>query len=819
MKHTIRNLAVSNVKKNRTRSILIVISVFLSALLLTVIAEFGYGTMRYNRANAGKLYGNYCGDFQRVTKEQYETMSRRSEFTAIGRSAFAAEVESKEADLGLTWVDQQSAENSNLKDSIQEGAWPEKGNELAAPMEFFAKAGIDCPEVGKTVLLSIRSSQASKYAKKEFVISGILASGEASRFQTSFQGYVSQDFYESLFPEERQSYKVNFRLDPSVEINAETGEEVLEGLASLCGVKEKNVSVNSMYLMFAYDPGTETLTACIGIALIVILVSVVVIYNIFQVGIVQKIQEYGKIKALGATKKQLKKLIFREGMALAVIGIPLGLGAGTLLASILFEKLAVEGTGGMAQAEIVPVSVFSVPALLVSAACTFVTVWLSLKRPMQVVAGISPIEAIRYQEGAKTNRAARKGKQQVHVFHMTCANLWANKKRTLTTILTMGLSCVLFVVLANMAGNIDNDFVAREQVEYGQYLLELDCTISDQAYPENNLDQVQKNNPLGKEFQEELKNIPGVTEVLSRKAFAAKEKKGSGKRGEMSGEGEMTDICVLNAHDFERYAMAAPLGVTDYEKVAELDGILFGYSYFLKENGYALGDKVRMDIQDAGNEVALEAEVVGSLGHAPATWVITEETWEKLNITGDLTEAVWIDCRPTERKYVEAAIRQLIAGQEHIEMKTYEKSLEMAEFSTRFMQTAIYAFIGIVGLIGFLNMANTVITGVVTRKRELGILQAVGMTNRQLNQMLQLEGILFSAGTAAVSLLLGCPLGYAVFQFAKVHGIYGLNQYHVPVPEILVMTGSIVLMQALLSYFLSRNLRKESLVERINYQG
>ena len=281
----------------------------------------------------------------------------------------------------------------------------------------------------------------------------------------------------------------------------------------------------------------------------------------------------------------------------------------------------------------------------------------------------------------------------------------------------------------------------------------------------------------------------------------------------------MTAICVLNEHDFERYGMAAALGVTDYEKVAEADGILYGYSLFLKEDGYALGDKVQMDIQDAGNEVALEAEIVGSLGHAPATWAITEETWEKLNITGDLTEAVWIDCKPSEREHVEAAIRELIAGQEHIEMKTYEKALEMSEFSTRFMQTAIYAFIGIIGLIGFLNMANTVITGVVARKRELGILQAVGMTNRQLNQMLQLEGILFSAGTAAVSLLLGCPLGYAVFLFAKEHGVYGLNQYHVPVPEILVMTGAIVLMQALLSYFLSRNLRKESLVERINYQG
>ena len=339
MKDTITNLAVSNGKRNRTRSILIVISVFLSALLLTVIAEFGYGMVQFSRINVGKMHGNYCGVFQNVTKEQYETIKRHSEFEQIGRSAFVAEIQNQEAKLSLSWIDSQGAENTNLTDSVAEGTLPGTGNDLAAPVEFFAKAGVEHPKVGETVVLSIRSDQASKFSEKEFVISGILASSKSSDFQKSFQGYVSQDFYESLFPEEMQSYHVNFQLNPSVQINADIGEEVIKELGALCGIKEKNISVNSMYLIWAYDPGTETLITCIGIGLIVILVSVAVIYNIFQVGIVQKIQEYGKIKALGATKKQLKKLIFREGMVLAAVAIPLGLAVGTLVAAMLFEWL------------------------------------------------------------------------------------------------------------------------------------------------------------------------------------------------------------------------------------------------------------------------------------------------------------------------------------------------------------------------------------------------------------------------------------------------------------------------------------------------
>ena len=65
MNHTIHRLAISNNRSNRSKSILIVLSIFLSTLLLSVIASFGCGLVRHNRKNAGNIYGNNCGPFRR----------------------------------------------------------------------------------------------------------------------------------------------------------------------------------------------------------------------------------------------------------------------------------------------------------------------------------------------------------------------------------------------------------------------------------------------------------------------------------------------------------------------------------------------------------------------------------------------------------------------------------------------------------------------------------------------------------------------------------------------------------------------------------
>lgn len=815
MKNSITKLALSNIKQNRSRSILIMISIFLTTLLLSVIADFGYGLVMYNRLNAGAMYGNYCGTFSRVTEEQYQTIKLRSEFNHVGRAASVAEVEQKDVNMALGWMDENAAENMNFLASMEEGTLPQQENEITASKEFFQHLGLENPRVGDKVELSYRRDNQSKFVSKEFVISGIAASSEMSDLKGAYQGYVSQAFYEELFPEEMRSCNVSFRLNDSIEINGDNEDEVLQELGELCGVEKDNVSVNSLYIMWAYDPGTETIAGCIGIALIVILVSVVVIYNIFQVGIVQKIQEYGKLRAIGATRKQLKKIIFREGMLLSMLAVPLGILAGTAVAAVLFHQFMLGGMEHVVQQELNHVSVVSVPLLILVAVLSLFTVWIALKKPMRIVASVSTVEAIRYQESTSRKKQLRKGKKQVSVFGMTAANLSGNRRRSISTICTMGLSCVLFVALSNVAGNIDNEYEVRKEVEYGQFLLDLDWSLNDTAYPENNLDQIQKNNPFGEEFQEKLKDIPGVTEVRTRNLFAA-ENQTMTRQDE---DGRKTSISVMNREEFEEYGKGEHLGTVDYDKVSTEDGIIFGFSYFLEDDGYALNQDMKMNVPDVESEVSYEGKIVGAFGSAPSSWVITEDTYKKLGIKGDLTGQIWVDCEKDQKAEVEKAIRELMEGMEHVELKTYDNSMESVKFMSGILQSAVYAFLGILGVIGFMNMANTIITGVVTRKRELGVLQAVGMTKRQLNNMLQLEGILFSAGTILVSLAVGTPLGYGIFSYAKEKHFYGINEYHFPLLEIGIMVAAIVVMQMVLSFLLSRNLRKETLVERINYQG
>lgn len=98
-------------------------------------------------------------------------------------------------------------------------------------------------------------------------------------------------------------------------------------------------------------------------------------------------------------------------------------------------------------------------------------------------------------------------------------------------------------------------------------------------------------------------------------------------------------------------------------------------------------------------------------------------------------------------------------------------------------------------------------------------MQAVGMTNSQLDRSLQLEGIFLSAGTAAVSLGVGIPLGYALFRYGKAELYIGVGFYHFPFREVVFLILFIAVMQTILSFILSRNVKKESLVERIRYQG
>ena len=383
-----------------------------------------------------------------------------------------------------------------------------------------------------------------------------------------------------------------------------------------------------------------------------------------------------------------------------------------------------------------------------------------------------------------------------------------NPKRTIATILTMGLSCVLFVTISNYVGNIDTEHEARIAINHGQFELQLDYSQNyDEAYPENNLDTILQNNPLNDSMIEEIKSIPGVTDVMTREIVYVN----------LNGTRFPADIVSKNDFDFMRED--GDIGSMDYDQAVKNGEIFFGWSTWMEQDGYAPGESISFDFENGSETYTYQGKIAGSFVSADTYLVIPEGVYRSMNPRGTAYGYLWVDCDKKDVVSVEQSLNTLISNTSHIKMDTYHAQLQSAEFTARMMKLGCYLFMAVVGLIGFMNMANTMIMNITTKKQEYGVLQAVGMTNKQLNLCLQLQGMIFTVGTICVALIIGLPLGYALFSYAKHIGIFGMNIYHVPIVPIFIMILLVGLLQIVLSCVLSSNLKKETLVERIRYQG
>ena len=785
-------------------------AICLTTMLLVIISTVGNGVIRLQKSQAASSYGSNYGLFIAADGTQLKEVERRAEISDIGIMCTEGILKGNE-NGGFVCMDKTARKMLpyNKEYELKEGKYPEKMQEIAAGRAFFRAMGYGDVKIGDTVTLDYRAGMQSEYKPEEFVVSGILYDRDEYTIEASYVVFGSQDFYNERVAEGDRQYNIYFTLGDSANVSMNNVAPVIKEIADSCGIDQKNVIINDLYLQWVLQPSYEMIMVCGTLILGIVLFSVVVIYNIFQVGIAQKVQEYGKIKALGATRKQMKQLIFREGILLAVPSIPLGLLFGFLIAKVSFNWLVEQGNLVSSGIKNHQVPLFSLTIMLICIFVSFLTVVLALRKPMKIVSRISPIEATRYLDGSKTQKQGRrKGRKDVTVFSMAMANVTGNPKRTIATILTMGLSCVLFVIISNYVGNIDTEHEARIAINHGQFELQLDYSQNyDEAYPENNLDTILTDNPLNDSLIEEIKSIPGVTDVMTREIVS------------VNLNGTRFPAAVVSKKDFDFMRQDGDIGSMDYDQAVKNGDIFFGWSAWMEQDGYAPGESIAFDFENGSGTYTYQGKIAGSFVSADTYLVIPEGVYRSMNPRGTAYGYLWVDCDKKDVASVEQSLNTLISNTSHIKMDTYHAQLQSAEYASRMMKLGCYLFMAIVGLIGFMNLANTMIINITTKKQEYGVLQAVGMTNKQLNLCLQIQGLIFTVGTICVALAAGLPLGYALFSYAKHNGIFGMNVYHVPLIPILVMILLVGILQIVLSCVLSSNLKKETLVERIRYQG
>lgn len=825
MKTTTR-VAFQNMKFYRSRNILIGIAIILTTMLLFVVPTVGKGMIDLQFEAVNQTYPSWHAIYRNVEENTVQQLAAHHDVACYGLRSDAGIMNLEHANISMMYMDKVGAEL--YKAELMKGKLPESENEIVVSKGILEALGQD-GEIGDTITVPyqiFRDGALDLTETKEFQICGFLEDSEANKKQKTYIALISESFLKDEIMKKASKktsldaivYRFLFQIDDTENPTTDDIEEIIKQIAGQFGIAENEININQDYLGANYvDPAI--LPGIIGIMIIIMLAGVITIYSIYYVSMNQKIREFGRLKAIGATKRQVKQIILREGLCVALFAIPLGLLIGTFMVKLVMKMFWQFSTSDGAYMETVQkllehggMNFYYWWAYFLAAAVALCTVYFSLIRPMHLAAKISEIEAMRAQGTGKKTRSSTKGYLYLNVLRLTARNLTDNKKKSLITILSMSVTGIFLMIVATVLSCANPKESANTSI-VGEYELSPMIEDHNKEHPERRWSEIQKDNPLSEALKKQIEGLSGVRRV---DVFSNVRVSG--------GPFEEEDYQNINGVPQE-YAKEVEDGIetgnVTYEELKSGDKVIVDRALLHWYPELAIGDRLKLIVQDGDTAYEKEFEIAafGSYGSGMTNYaflIMAKEAADRLckNSSNAFFHVI------AEKKYdetLEKSLREIVSSSGRMDFRTWKQQYDTWKAAISMTSGACYAFLGILAVISVMNLVNTMINSVHARKKELGILQAIGMSDLQLMKMLQLEGLFYTAGTLFLSVGVGSLAGYPVFLYAKANGMFDISNYHYPVTAAIVISLVLLLIQVVLAAGISKSVKRESLIERIRY--
>lgn len=818
MKMTTR-VAYCNMRHYKSKNILIGIAIILTTLLLFVIPSIGKDMVDVNFAVINKIYPTWHALYRNVDESTVMKLAAHHDVKTYGLRSDAGYMNLEDATVSMMYMDRTGMELYKVK--LKEGQLPQKENDIVVSKGILEALGQN-GKIGDTITVpyQILKDDGLDYTKeKDFRICGFLADNESSKEQKQYTSLVSEAFLKAEIPVEQVKYRFLLQVNGQKGNTTADYTETIQNIARQFGISEDDMNINKEYLAANYvDPAT--IPVIVGIMLIVVLAGIITIYSVYYVSMNQRVREFGKLKAIGATKRQLRQIVLREGMGVALFAIPIGLLIGTVAVKVVLLQfvehakdsnvLITEAYKVVAKGE---VQLYYWWIYLLAIAVTLCTVYLSLMKPMRMAAKVSEIEAMRYQGGSKRQKSSRKGYQFLNIGRLTKRNLAENKKKSTITIVSMAVTGIFVMMVATVL-SCANPMESAKSSIVGQYEISPIVESGNKEHPEYEWAEVQKNNPLNEGLKQQIEELDGVERV---DVFTALKVSGGPFEEKIGTE-------FINGVP-EEYAEELKKGITEgnvtYEELKSGDKVILDRALLHWYPDIKVGDKLKLNIHDGDNTFQKEIEVaaIGEYGTGLTNYnclIMAKEGAEKLTINNSSSYFQVIADKDYDEA-LEASLQAIVDGSGRLQMRTWKNEYDTWENAIQMTRGACYAFIIILAAISIMNLINTMINSVHVRKKELGMMQAIGMSDRQLMKMLQLEGIFYTVGTLIISIGVGSLAGYPLFLYAKRTGMFDISTYHYPVTAAIIIILTLFVIQMLLAIFIAKSVRKDSLIERIRF--
>lgn len=721
--HVIKKLARQSIRFDRKKSICCLLAIVVAVAMIMMSLLTVQNILHRHQEEIKDLHQGIYFD---ITQDSKEKLFDEEKVNGVGLSCSIKTIKEDTKEVSLIYYDDTMF--ALIPDFY--GKYPEKANEIAVTDSFFA-SGNKPPEINTTIQLNMDG------AVKEYTIVGICHDENT----TVYPVFVS---YEKCC-ELRGNDLLNgyVWLDNADALTKEEATEILSQISEDTGLK--NWTVSSYYNYGWADLAFSNFAAYGAIAGILFLAAALVIYSIFYISVEQKIAEFGQLRTIGASSKQIYKIVMNQGYMMALPGIVVGSIAGTIISYCLQSKG------------------WSVAAFILSfcGACLFgvLLVSISVRKPAKIAANITPISALKNQ--AEVGKYHKHKRHRISPAYLARINFLRNRKKSALTILSMGLCGIIFFLAASYQSSFSPESMARYwDMRRGDFKISVDLE-DDNA----DLDSILQKEYFSN-YIEQVKKTDGIRNVFAYSALPVEFSSGD----HISDE---TLILGYNEKDAESLNKAILSGeITDKTEliVSDPDRVYDVYHWTPE-----IGDTVSFRFQNSSKKTVtmdLTVSAITSNGDGMGGYIFRMPEKLMRELAGyDCTYAIEIQEEPECYQNVEQKLKALIAGNEDVSLQTIEDAIIEHQTENRTGFALAYAIAAILFIFAVINQINLTIANLLAQKREMGILRSIGMTNKQLKQTFLLEGLFTTSLAIVLTCMIGIPGGYIISIFLRNAGM------------------------------------------------
>ena len=588
---------------------------------------------------------------------------------------------------------------------------------------------------------------------------------------------------------------------------------------------DERVSINDAYGMATVSL-SSMLPLVTGIAVIFI-AGYLLIYNVFYISIAQDIRFYGMLKTLGTTARQIRKIVYKKAIKLSLMGIPIGLLLGWPIGRLLLPAIV-----NMLTDDIRIVTTVNPLIFLVAIVFSAITVFISCQKPAILAAKVSPMEALHYIEQAGGKKKQRRSKH-ISTMMMAKNNLTRNKKKVMIVTLSFALSIVLLNSVYTYVTSFDFDkFVADFSLT--------DFTVSDTTVINNYAPYNTAN--VSQDFISQAESLNGLEDIGNIYLWTSKQPLSENDLARLQ---ELSASSSDIANELENYRVRQEHGVNVYglddfsaEYVQVLDGELNTeqwkagtgvYVTPLRMMGdgslclYKPGDQISVTQLDGTNKV-YDVLAVVSIPSALQTPLQVDMGLDYIFPTNELLGNMVSADQPAMKTIFNVDEEHQLATENWLKNYTTNTDTALDYLSKVTLRQTfdgminMYRLVGgalcaILALIGILNFINSITTSILSRYREIAMLQSVGMTGRQVKQMLIYEGIGYSILGLFGSLILSVIASLTVVRMMGAELTY--FTWHFTLLPVFLCIIPLILITAIVPLVCYNKMAQKTVVERL----